>query len=244
MHVKACQKISATHPGWVRKASGWVLRSSLLRMHVRSLAENSADLGIKSIVTAQENIFCLYNQFTIVVETGFKNIIRGRISQPAGKRFLHKTETDTFCALFDVVHLTFFIWISPTSFWIQIDCFLQFYDQIPPSDHQQLFLQPCKLSVHQFFFLVVIFSYLRKSGLLLTSLAPDCTDYRTGSDELHASRPWIFRWISIHLYLIWFWPTPQNISCSNYVLRLQYLLKKVHSRIGLEFVPPARIEKL
>ena len=153
-----------------------------------------------------------------MVETSFKNIIRGRISQPAGKRFLHKTETDTFCALFDVVYLTFFIWISPTSFWIQIDCFLQFYDQIPPSDHQQLFLQPCKLSVHQFFFLVVIFSYLRKSGLVLTSLAPDCTDYRTGSDELHASRPWIFHWISIHLYPIWFWPTPQNISCSNYVL--------------------------
>ena len=134
-----------------------------------------------------------------MVETSFKNIIRGRISQPAGKRFLHKTETDTFCALFDVVHLTFFIWISPTSFWIQIDCFLQFYDQIPPSDHQQLFLQPCKSSVHQFFFLVMIFSYL-----VLTSLALDCTDYRTGSDELHASRPWIFRWISIHLYPIWF----------------------------------------
>ena len=211
-------------------------------MHVRSFAENSADLGIKSIVTAQENIFCLYNQFTIVVETSFKNIIRGKISQPAGKRFLHKTEPDTFCALFDVVYLTFLIWIPPTSFWIQIDCFLQFYDQIPPSDHQQLFLQPCKLSVHQFFFLVVIFLFFAKvwSGP-------------------HQPRSGLQRLSN------WFWRTPRkqtlNISLdkysslSNMVLtnstkhKLQqlctkYLLKKVHSRIGLEFVPPARIEKL
>ena len=36
--------LQQTHPGWLLKASGCVLLSSLLRMHVLSFAENSADL--------------------------------------------------------------------------------------------------------------------------------------------------------------------------------------------------------